>query len=96
MSRLEAAGIRVVAISNDAPEVVRDWRRREGLTFTILSDPQMETIRRYDLLDPNEDVARPAEFLLDRSGIVRWRNLTGDYYVRAKPEQVLEAAKGLQ
>jgi len=41
------------------------------------------------------DIARPAEFLVDRAGTVRWRNLTGDIRVRARPEEMLEAAKML-
>jgi hypothetical protein len=40
-------------------------------------------IRRYDLLHKGagvngHDIARPAEFLLDSSGTIRWINLTGN------------------
>ena len=42
------------------------------------------------------DIARPAEFLVDRSSIVRWRNLTGDLRIRARPQQMLEAARALR
>ena len=42
-----------------------------------------------------QDVARPAEFLLDRTGTVRWRNLTEDYRVRARPAEILERARAL-
>jgi peroxiredoxin len=42
------------------------------------------------------DVARPAEFLLDANGIVRWVNLTENIAVRARPEQVLQAFSELQ
>jgi len=71
-----------------------------GYTFAFLSDPTLETIRRYDLVHANEiasgkDIARPAEFLLDSSGIVRWRMVTENFFVIARPEQVLEAAKAL-
>ena len=31
-----------------------------------------------------------------RSGTVRWVNLTENYWVRARPEQILEAAKAIQ
>ncbi len=41
------------------------------------------------------DIARPAEFLVDHNGVVRWRNLTEDLKVRARPEQMLEAARAL-
>jgi len=70
-------------------------------TYTFLSDPKTEVIRRYDLLHPGagvngQDIARPAEFLLDSSGVIRWVNLTEDYRVRARPEQIIEAAKALK
>ena len=42
------------------------------------------------------DIARPAEFLIDPSGTVRWRMVTEKIFVRARPEQILEAAKALQ
>ena len=58
-------------------------------------------MRRYDLVHAKagingEDIARPAEFLIDSSGTVRWLNLTENYWVRARPEQVLEVAKTLE
>jgi peroxiredoxin len=95
LNALEEAGIRVVAISVDPPETSRDYAQRMGYTFTILSDPSTETVVRYDLLDPAEGVARPAEFLLDRTGRVVWRNLAGSYYRRLRPDDVLEAARNL-
>jgi len=91
-------GVRPVAISVDAPQVSENLRRKDGYTFTFLSDPNKEVIRRYDLLhkgagENGHDVARPAEFLIDRSGTVRWANLTEDLRIRARPEQMLAAAR---
>ena len=98
---MEQLGVRPVAISVDAPEVSRDLCRKAGYTYIFLSDPKAEVIRRYDLLHVGggingQDIARPAEFLLDSSGVVRWVNLTEDYRVRARPEQMIAAAKALQ
>ena len=42
--------MRPVAISVDTPEVSRNLASKAGYTFPILSDPQAETIRRYNLL----------------------------------------------
>jgi NAD(P)H-hydrate repair Nnr-like enzyme with NAD(P)H-hydrate epimerase domain len=42
------------------------------------------------------DIARPAEFLVDRTGTVRWINLTENYFIRARPEDVLNKANLLQ
>jgi hypothetical protein len=60
----------------------------------------MDAIGGYDLIHKGQgengrDIARPAEFLLDSSGTVRWRMLTENYWVRARPEQILEAGKAL-
>ena len=98
---LKEAGIRPVAISIDSPEDSNKLAQEQGYTFTILSDPNTEVIRRYDLVhagagEGGRDIARPAEFLVDSSGTVRWVNLTENYMVRARPEQVLEAAKSIK
>ena len=74
--------------------------QKAGYTFTFLSDPKLEAIRRYDLVHAGQgvngaDVARPAEFLIDPSGTVRWRMVTENLFVRARAEQILEIAKAL-
>jgi len=75
--------------------------QKAGYSFPFLSDQNTEAIRRYDLVHKGagisgNDIARPAEFLLDSTGTVRWVNLTENYWVRARPEQVLEVAKLLK
>ena len=101
LGKLEEAGIRPVAISVDSPELSRELCQKSGYTFTFLSDPKAEAIRRYDLVHAGQgingqDIARPAEFLVDSTGTVRWVNLTENYWVRARPEQVIEVAKTLR
>ena len=101
MAKFEEVGIRPVAISVDSPEDSRKLREQAGYTFTFLSDPKADVIRRYDLLHAGagiegQDIARPAEFLLDSSGTVQWVNLTENYWVRARPEQILEVARTLR
>ena len=93
--------MRPVAISVDPPDVSRDLCKRAGYTFTFLADPKAEAIRSYKVLHagagPNgEDIARPAEFLVDSSGTVRWVNLTEDVRLRARAEQILAAARTIQ
>jgi peroxiredoxin len=92
----DAARIRVAAISVDEPGDSRALARDRGYTFALLSDPEMKTIARYDLVDHVDQVARPAEFLLDAAGIVRWRHLDESVYVRVHPEDVLRAAAALK
>lgn len=94
-------GIRPVAISIDKPEESRNLMQQAGYTFTFLSDPNLDAIKRYDLVhagagENGHDIARPAEFLVDSNGVVRWVNLTENYMVRARVERMLQEAKALQ
>jgi peroxiredoxin len=96
LSDFDARGIHIVGISVDPPEINRRQSQKLGYSFPLLSDPKAEVIRRYDVLHPGAgpkgaDIARPAEFLIDSSAMVRWVNLTENIAVRARPEQVLDA-----
>ncbi len=80
----------------DPVDINRDHCRKQGYTFPVLSDPDAAVIRKYDLLHEGAGpdggpLARPAEFLLDSTGTVRWLNLAESYTVRARPPQVLQA-----
>ena len=84
----------MVAISVDSPAQSQKLCQSKGYSFPFLSDPQAEVIRRYGVLHPHggeegRDIARPAEFLVDASGKIRWENLTDDIRVRARPEAIL-------
>ena len=57
-------------------------------------------IRRYDLLHVGggpggSDISRPAEFLVDSSGTVRWENFTEDIRIRAKADEMLATVKAI-
>ena len=89
-----------MAISVDTNEESRKLCASQGYTFPLLSDSKADAIRRYGVLHPragpdNHDIARPAEFLVDATGTVRWVNLTDDLRVRARPENVLKVIDAL-
>jgi peroxiredoxin len=101
LAEFQAQGVVPVAISVDPSNVSEDLQRKAGLTFAILSDPNTDVIRRYDLLHlrggpDGQDISRPAEFLIDRSGVVRWENFSEDVRVRARADEMLAAARSLQ
>lgn len=101
IEQFKAQGIRPVAISVDSPDASRNLVEQTGYTFPFLSDQNAEVIKRYDLVhagagENGHDIARPAEFLLDSTGTVRWIHLTENYWVRARPEEVLEVSKQLK
>jgi peroxiredoxin len=96
LSEFRQRGVEVLGISVDSPAESLKLCRGRGYTFPFLSDPTADTIRQFGVLHPNgggerKDVARPAEFLVDAAGVIRWVNLTDDIRVRARPEAALAA-----
>jgi peroxiredoxin len=101
LQEFEALGVRPVAISVDSPEDSRNLRKKAGYTFAFLSDQNAALTRQMDLLHAGagvdgQDISRPAEFLIDSAGVIRWENLTDSIRIRMRPEQALEQAKKLQ
>ena len=100
LDEFKKRGVRIIAISVDSPETNRNLAAGGAYTYPFLSDEKREVIRQWDLLHegggPTGDIARPAEFLIDSSGTVRWVNLTENYRIRPKPEDVLKVVDALQ
>ena len=96
MSEFETRGIRVAALSVDPPELNHEHASKLGITFPLLSDTNAVVLRKYDMVHSGAgpqgtDIARPAEFLIDSGGTVRWRNLTANASYRLDPENALAA-----
>ncbi len=47
---LDSYGVTVVALSKDTVELAHAHRKRDGIEFTLLADPQLEVIGRFGLL----------------------------------------------
>jgi peroxiredoxin Q/BCP len=96
LNEFHQRGIEVFGVSVDTPGDSQKLCQSEGYTFPFLSDPNAETIRQYGVLHAKggaggKDIARPAEFLVDAAGTIRWVNLTDDIRVRARPQSALTA-----
>lgn len=83
-----------MVVSTDSRDEAHKLALTRGLTFPVLSDPTAAVIRRYGVLHPKggedgQDVARPAEFLVDRDRAIRWTNFTEDIRVRARANQLM-------
>jgi len=88
--------VALAVISVDSPDESQTLIRSQKFTFPFLSDPRAEAIRQYGVLHPKageggKDIARPAEFFVDSSGVVQWVNLTDDILIRARPDVTLQA-----
>ena len=65
---LERHGVSLVALSKDTVSDAVRHRKRDGLTFTLLADPELEVIRQFGV-EHHKAVEFSKGGLFDRSGI---------------------------
>jgi cytochrome c biogenesis protein CcmG/thiol:disulfide interchange protein DsbE len=88
-------GLEIVGVSVDSrgeERKVRDFARSFGLTYPVWHDPDERVSALF--LAPGV----PASYLIDRTGVLRWRHVgpvrDGDPALRQALEQALEAGRG--
>lgn len=91
--KLKAAGTDVVAISIDKPEKSRELADKLKIPFAILSDVDHKIIDAYELYNPDGRISKPATFVLDSKGIVRWSFFEEDYKLRPIVDVIFEELK---
>lgn len=78
--------------------IARDDGREPDYMF--LSDPQSEVIGRYGVLNPDGGrrgaIPHPAVFVIDKQGVVRWRDVQTDYTIRPTNEAIRTAVRALR
>jgi len=94
---LQKSGLAIVAISVDPPEASRRLKEELHLPFPLLSDVDGRVIALYALThsagNDGKDISRPAEYLLDENGVIRWAAFSETVNARTHPEAILEAQR---
>ncbi len=90
---MKAEGADVVAISVDNPEKSREMAGKLKIPFPLLSDIDHKVIDAYDLYNAEGKISKPATYVLDNKGIVRWSFFEEDYKVRPLEDVLLEELK---
>ncbi len=109
-SLLSDAEKAITAVIATAPDSKADLKKMADriaqkasgkLQITLLSDDDHAVINRYGLL--NEPAAQkgrflphPTTYVIDRSGVVRWKFTEVDYKIRPTNEMILEALRNIQ
>jgi peroxiredoxin len=94
---LRALGLKLVAVSHDTVGELSQFKGKHGWDMTLVADPDLEIIRRYNLQNHNftpkggpfRDMAIPANILIDTDGKVLWMSQASDFRVRSHPAKVL-------
>jgi peroxiredoxin len=81
-NKLSGTGGRVFGISTDTFFALKAWADHEKFDFPLLSDYNKEVIRQYGVVNPDmiglKDIAKRAVFVIDRNGVVKYREVLED------------------
>ena len=81
-SELNKVGAKVLGITVDTFFALKAWADSQKLGYPLLSDFNKTVIRQYDVVNPDmiglKDIAKRAVFVIDRSGVVRHREVLDD------------------
>ena len=94
LAMLKSLGAQVVGISVDGPFANKIFTENRHLNFPILSDYKREVINKYGIvmanLGPLEsyNVAKRSVFVLDESGIIRYRWISDNPLVEPNYDEI--------
>ena len=79
LNKLDA---QVIGVTVDTFFALKAWADAHKLSFQLLSDFNKVVVRQYDVVNPDmiglKDIAKRAVFVIDRSGVVRHREVLED------------------
>ena len=100
LSSLGASNATVYGISVDTPFTLKEFRKQNSLEFDLLSDFNKDAIQKYDVVNPDmgglKGISKRAVFVIDRTGVIRYREVTptpGDEPNYAKVHEVVDGLK---
>ena len=82
MSELNRLSANVIGVSTDTFFALKAWADAQHFTFPLLSDYNKTVIGLYDVVNPDmiglKNIAKRAVFVIDRGGIIRYREVLDD------------------
>ena len=82
MGDLQRASARVIGVSTDTFFALKAWADAQHFDFTLLSDYNKVVIEQYGVVNPDmiglKNIAKRAVFVIDRGGVVRYREVLDD------------------
>ena len=96
IERFTGAGAQVVAIAPDTAEGVARFVRDRDFPFPLLADSDHSVFDAYDVVSRMASLGqRPAVFVVDRDGIVRFDSIGTQQWQIPSNDTVLQAAAKL-
>ena len=95
MAELNRVSANVIGISTDTFFALKAWADAQQFTFPLLSDYNKTAIRQYGVVNPDmiglKNIAKRSVFVLDRNGVVRYREVLEDARNEPDYEKLQEA-----
>ena len=93
MAELNKSSAKVLGVSVDTFFAQKAWADQQKLNFPLLSDFNKDVIRQYGVVNPDmiglKEIAKRSVFVIDRTGVVRHREVLDD----ARNEPSYDAVK---
>jgi peroxiredoxin len=97
IDRFTAAGARVVAIAPDTAAGVARFVRDRDYPFSLLPDEKHEVFDAYDVISTMMSLGqRPALFVIDQAGVVRFDSIGTQQYQIPSNDNVLKVLASLE
>jgi peroxiredoxin len=81
-AELNKLNAQVIGVTVDTFFALKAWADAHKLSFQLLSDFNKTVVRQYDVVNPDmiglKDISKRAVFVIDRSGVVRHREVLED------------------
>ena len=102
-SKFEELNTKIVAVSGEEIEKGKDFLKKIGSPFTLLSDTGFRAIDLYGVRDPSspealkakgiKSLAKPSSFIIDERGIIRYKYVGKNATDRPKVGELLRVLK---
>ena len=88
-AEFEKKGITLLAVSTDTAQGLRDTfigydAKDRHFNFPLLSDPTLDTFRKYRAYDDFEQTPLHGTFLIDQTGKIRWQEISHEPFMAPK------------
>ena len=98
LSKIQATGGQLVAISYDSPEVLKRFATKNSIQYPLLSDTGSKTIDAYGIRNKEatgrtSGIPYPGTFIIGTDGVIRSKLFLEGYKERHTTEALLQALK---
>jgi len=94
LPQIEAAGATVVGVSPDSPAALAKWKKKEGYTYTLLSDPDHAVAEKYGVWGEKTSFGRTYEGIIRSHVVIDEEGRLADVQINVSPEQSVARALG--